>query len=382
MNIISREEAVCLFYAVPFNQENVNKYISIINQLVDVDICFSRNPHKPRLLCTRVILANAFDIHLYNSQTDRETNNVHENSVENELIAVADNKLKLESKVQLKQFIQIVYRSTDPKSTTYEQRCMSLYEIMSDLWKYTLVFREESNSSFVNWCKAQKFEFLNTKIKRNHDDSELRISRRELYVLKSGYIDILLKEIVGVHEKYQDYITDLKKEGYCIVGYCRKSKTTGDRDKVVKSLQNMITGLKNRSLVEYIYVTVSCNAKTPINRRDLKKNMIIGELSGVNGDAQGIQKLTKHLIKELAKMSKVCLVVIDSAGLTTNMSGLESFIREHRNIEKIIIDTLAHDNQVNVVECAEEIVKFKSLFKFDGREELFHRSKMLPTPPS
>ncbi|CEP07487.1 hypothetical protein [Parasitella parasitica] len=137
----------------------------------------------------------------------------------------------------------------------------------------------------------------------------------------------------------------------------------------------MITGLKNRSSVKYIYVTVSCNAKTPINRRDLKKNMIIGELSGVNGDAQ-------DLIKELAKMSKVCLVVIDSAGLTTNMSDLESFIREHRNIEKIIIDTLAHDNQVNVVECAEEIVKPKSLFKFDGREELFHRSKMLPTPTS
>ncbi|KAI9270834.1 hypothetical protein BY458DRAFT_509902 [Sporodiniella umbellata] len=51
----------------------------------------------------------------------------------------------------------------------------------------------------------------------------------------------------------------------------------------------MITGLKIRSLVEYINVTVCCNAKTPINRRDLKKNMIIDELSGVNGDAQGIQ---------------------------------------------------------------------------------------------
>ena len=70
MNIISREEAVCLFYAVPFNQENVNKYISIISQIEDVDKCFTRNPHKPRLLCTRVIYANAFDIHLYKSQTD------------------------------------------------------------------------------------------------------------------------------------------------------------------------------------------------------------------------------------------------------------------------------------------------------------------------
>ncbi|KAI8990360.1 hypothetical protein BDB01DRAFT_781087 [Pilobolus umbonatus] len=89
----------------------------------------------------------------------------------------------------------------------------------------------------------------------------------------------------------------------------------------------MITGLKSRSLVEYVYVTVSCNAKTPMNRRDLKKNMIISKLSGVSGDAQ-------DLIKELAKMGKACLVIIDSAGLTTNMSDLESFIREHRNIKK------------------------------------------------
>ncbi|CAO3612777.1 unnamed protein product [Mucor hiemalis] len=69
----------------------------------------------------------------------------------------------------------------------------------------------------------------------------------------------------------------------------------------------MITGLKNRFLVEYIYVSISCNAKTPINRRDLKKNMIIDELSGVNGDAQ-------DLLKGLAKIEKACLVIIDSAG--------------------------------------------------------------------
>lgn len=34
------------------------------------------------------------------------------------------------------------------------------------------------------------------------------------------------------------------------MGYCRKSKTTRGRDEVVKSLQNMIIGLKSRPLVE------------------------------------------------------------------------------------------------------------------------------------
>ncbi|KAI8636480.1 hypothetical protein BD408DRAFT_426066 [Parasitella parasitica] len=88
---------------------------------------------------------------------------------------------------------------------------MSLNDSMSDLWKYTLVFREERINNFVNWCTAQKFEFLNARNKRKQKDSELRTSQRALYVLKSGYRDILLKEIAKVHEKYQDYIANLKK---------------------------------------------------------------------------------------------------------------------------------------------------------------------------
>lgn len=80
-----------LFYAVPYNQENINKHTSIINQIEDADISFTQNPKKPRLLCTRVIFANLFQIHLYESQTDQETNNVHENEIKNEQIAVDDN---------------------------------------------------------------------------------------------------------------------------------------------------------------------------------------------------------------------------------------------------------------------------------------------------
>lgn len=100
-----------------------------------------------------------------------------------------------------------------------------------------------------------------------------------------------MKDIIKLPERYQQYITNLKQEGYGILGYCRKSKTTGDIANVVVSLQSMIVGLQKRSLVEYIYVTVSCNSKTPMHRRDLKKSKIMNELSGMTGDAQGIQYL-------------------------------------------------------------------------------------------
>ncbi|KAG2212442.1 hypothetical protein INT46_009133 [Mucor plumbeus] len=111
-------------------------------------------------------------------------------------------------------------------------------------------------------------------------------------------VDVLLEDIIKLPERYQQYIANLKQEGYHILGYCRKSKTTG---------------------VENVYVTVSCNSKTPMYRRDLKKKNIMNELSDVAGDAQ-------DLIKDLAKMDKACLAIIDSAGLTTNMNDLELFI--------------------------------------------------------
>lgn len=98
----------------------------------------------------------------------------------------------------------------------------------------------------------------------------------------------MLEEIIGVAKKYKSYISNLKEEGHHIIGYCRKSKTAGGKEEVVKSLQNMIEGLKGRSLAQQIYVTVSCNAKTPLHRRDLKRNVLLNELKGADGDAQGI----------------------------------------------------------------------------------------------
>ncbi|KAI8994656.1 hypothetical protein BDB01DRAFT_831619 [Pilobolus umbonatus] len=44
---------------------------------------------------------------------------------------------------------------------------------------------------------------------------------------------------------------------------------------------------------------------------------------------------------------------------------------EHRTIERVITDTLAHDNQVHVVECAEEIIKLNSMILMKENEYHF-----------
>lgn len=76
-----------------------------------------------------------------------------------------------------------------------------------------------------------------------------------------------------------------------MLGYCCRSKTTRGNPNVTQSLQSMVVGLQRRSLVEKVYDTISCNSKTPMNRRYLKKSNIMNELSEVVGDAQGIQYL-------------------------------------------------------------------------------------------
>lgn len=62
-------------YTVPYNQENANKYTKIIDEMEDVEICFTKDSKKPRLLCTRVIYANWFGIHLYSSSNETIENN-------------------------------------------------------------------------------------------------------------------------------------------------------------------------------------------------------------------------------------------------------------------------------------------------------------------
>lgn len=88
---------------------------------------------------------------------------------------------------QLKQFINAAYLSTDPKSEAYEHRYLSINNIMSEVWKYSLVFRDEPISKVANWCSSQRLEFLGSEMKRKDEGLGARSSLRGLYVLKNSY---------------------------------------------------------------------------------------------------------------------------------------------------------------------------------------------------
>lgn len=87
--------------------------------------------------------------------------------------------------------------------------------------------------------------------------------------------------------KYQQYIEELKKEGCFIVGYVRKSKQEIDVDNRIRLLQLMVDRLHSRSLVDKVFVSVSCSSNDPLVQRDINPNDIIEKLKHVDGDMQG-----------------------------------------------------------------------------------------------
>lgn len=87
-----------------------------------------------------------------------------------------------------------------------------------------------------------------------------------IFLINYRVVDALIEDIVNLPIQYQQYMMDLKIQGYFIIGYSRKSKTTADNEKVTKCLQSMVLRLKERSLAQKFYVTVSCNAGTPFKK--------------------------------------------------------------------------------------------------------------------
>ncbi|KAI8095673.1 hypothetical protein BDF21DRAFT_329934, partial [Thamnidium elegans] len=96
-----------------------------------------------------------------------------------------------------------------------------------------------------------------------------------------------IDKIINYLPQYQQHIDILKKEGYLIIGYARKSKQDVDLHIRVRLLQLMVDRLQERSLVDKTFVSVNRNSNDPLIGRDSNPNDTIKELKYVDGDMQG-----------------------------------------------------------------------------------------------
>ncbi|KAL0144890.1 hypothetical protein V8B55DRAFT_1407661 [Mucor lusitanicus] len=190
------------------------------------------------------------------------------------------------------------------------------------VWKYTDLFDEKTAANGVQ----KKLIFL---LSLPNDDN-----------------NDIAKKVVDYLPNYQNYIEDLKKEGYIIVGYARKSTTNEDDDSRVRLLSQMIRRLRERSLVDKVFVSPRTNANDLMVDRDLVKNEELSRQLNTCGDAQ-------DLLNYVSQNEKICLVILGYAGLSTNCKDLEVFLRNSKNIRKIVVDHLPFDNTIRIHDCCE-----------------------------
>ncbi|KAI7900806.1 uncharacterized protein BX663DRAFT_574324, partial [Cokeromyces recurvatus] len=124
-------------------------------------------------------------------------------------------------------------------------------------------------------------------------------------------IDSVVKNSIEVLPKHHQIINEIKKEGYQVIGYCRKS--VGNTENRVSCLQRMIDILYKKSLVGKVLST----AKQMFPKRDVRDvNQILSQLNNAHGS-------TVDFLEFLNNSPKICVISIDYAGFTTNHTDLE-----------------------------------------------------------
>lgn len=299
-----------MFYCIEYNSDNAEICRQKIESMDDLELCYLDDPAEPVLMCKTRIHSNPLKYHSYQCNLSLpETEETYGNDI------------KLKTKAQVVQFLNAVYNSRDPSnSEVYTRQDVTMKQILNVVWRYTNLYDDKSLFSFAKWCNHQQLDFLNASTKRRKSDSGDRQSVRSLFVLKSSYHPDVVKNIPTVLPRHQNEIQELKAAHYTVIGYARKSNTPDTLENRVGLLRSMCAHLKERSLVDEVYVSACYQASDPIIHRDQQKHPALEQLNDATGDMQ-------DMLTYIADKEKVCLVILDHPGLTANCQDLEKFLR-------------------------------------------------------
>ncbi|KAG2218961.1 hypothetical protein INT45_008385 [Circinella minor] len=353
MVTITRQQAICMFYCEEYTKENVIKLNKRIAEMEDVEICFMNDPLSPLLQCEKRINQNPF---LYNRYPVGETKSDDKSNTSGAMLRklVATKK----NQAQIIQFLNIIYFASDPgNGVMFDCKEITTKEILNTVKQYTTFFDDKTIFSFGQWCSRKKVELVTVGSKRVSRNGE-RINIRSLYALKDEYLG----------ESRQIFIPHfLKNEGFSIIGYARKSPGKDNEANRVRCLRSMCDRLVERSLVDVVFISSCCKAADPLAERDRTKNCDILSTLNVAGDMQ-------DLLLFIAEKPKICLVVLDFAGLTTNILDLNEFLKNNEQIKKIMVDMLPISNKVHVYDRSELVENQEKLTLFDCRKRSYQRS--------
>ncbi|KAI8388577.1 uncharacterized protein BYT42DRAFT_528538 [Radiomyces spectabilis] len=374
MTTISRNQAICMFYGEKYTEENAARLFKKIEG-TELEICHLHDPSEPILIWEKKVNQYPFR---YNKYPECETSNETSTVVE----------ISFTCQSQIVHFLNLVYLASDPgNENMYERQQVSMRQIFASIWQYTAFFDTKTLQAFTVWCTHKKLNFLKAPAKRKLTNTGDRMNVRTLFVLKNNLINNTAKGIAEHLPKHQALLHSLKKDGHTIVGYVRKSLTNDKEAKRIKLLQQMCDNLKQRSMVDVVFGSTHSKANDPFCSRDLTKRKQTVEDDDDLGNTQGKTSIqlcsmsnmsTLDMLEFIASKSKICIVALDHAGLTTNTHDLREFLRSHPQVKKIIVDKLPHTHEILVYDCKELVKDDELLQAFNCRIASFQRSKVYP----
>ncbi|KAG0847737.1 hypothetical protein G6F17_012265 [Rhizopus arrhizus] len=284
-----------------------------------------------------------------------------------EEISSSNTVAKLETKAQALKFMNEIY-SVEPGviSETYILKAMSLSDIFAEILKHSTYFHNKTLNSFNSFCGKNDLKFLSSNKsvnKRIKNTNGSYVRYWNLYVLDNKYQDNVLQNIVQ-YDKFQEFIQEQKKNGFKIIGYARKSPGEKDTEKRARLLRTMIDKLKSRSLIQKVFVSECSSANDPLHKRDAGQ---VG-FEGADGSTKDMLEFLK------VSESKVILVTLDYAGLSTNVEDLKEFLREYESVEKVVADRLPVKPEMEIFNRETLLLDEDAISKFDCRKRSVQRS--------
>ncbi|ORX47698.1 hypothetical protein DM01DRAFT_1322371 [Hesseltinella vesiculosa] len=362
MVFVTKEQAICMFFCDKFSNENATKWLTNLDNLPEVDICYMTDPKEPLLIHKNRLCQDPFQFHEYPSSKESSSSDKVKSSEED---------FALSNMAQLLQFLNMVYLAEDPSNEhMYEVKSVTMKQILVTVWEHSNLLNDKSINSFGRWCATKKLNFMNAPNKRKLNENHDRVHTRCLYVLKPQYIDNAAHSITSYLPIYQDYIKSLEKQGYVMVGYVRKSPSKESPETRIRLLRSMCQKLKERSRVKTIFASVCCKANDVLIERDMDDNAISSIVKEL-----GIAGSMQDMLSFITRQSKVCLVALDHAGITTNKADLAEFLSNNQQIEKLVIDRLPFTNKVEEYDCSQLLDDEEKLNDFDCRQRAYQRSK-------
>ncbi|KAG1452563.1 hypothetical protein G6F46_012375 [Rhizopus delemar] len=261
----------------------------------DIQICYLESPNEPILVCNARVFGAPNLYKNYKSREDLEEKceeddmdkNISFGESESNLVAEILINNKIENEAQIVEFINYVYR---PKSehvtdSPFKLTNVSDKTVLGVLWKYTERFNKTTALGFNQWLKKQNIDFLiqepERKVLKIQGSETKKLRIRILSVLDSQFHDEVADNIVSTIPRHHAYIKQLKDDGYEVIG----------------------------------------SAKQALSKRDLSDQDILSSLDQIHGNTQDFLTYVKE------KKTKICVVAIDYAGFTTNMSDLKNLLK-------------------------------------------------------